>query len=107
VASGEEIDGRDESSAPGMMESCIAAWRFAEVVWLRRGSGREGWRRTTGVGGWRLLAELGRRFCCGVCGVGGGMLFREDVEPERERKAEKKEREAGGEVDVEGCSRGR
>jgi hypothetical protein len=35
------------------------------------------------------------------------MLFREDAEPERERKAEKKEREAGGEVDVEGCNRGR
>jgi len=35
------------------------------------------------------------------------MLVREDVEPERDRKGEKKEWEPVGEVDVDGCNRGR
>lgn len=58
-----------------------------------------------------MCVELGRRVS-GLCGEGGvvegGVVpLRLEPDPERARKAEKKDRGEGGEVDIDGCSRGR
>ena len=57
-----------------------------------------------------MLVELGRRVSLrGEGGVveGGVVPLRLEPEPDRARKAEKKERGEGGEVDMDCCNRGR
>lgn len=101
-AKGEDIDGR-ESSAPGMIESCIAIAREVEVD-ARRASGRDGWRRTVFIGGGIFVVELGRRL--GSCPEGSEVPILLDPDSDLARKAERYERGEGGEVDIEGWKRG-
>ena len=75
--------------------------RDAEVD-ASRESGREGCRRTVRGSGLRFVVELGRREAASRgCVIGG------DPDPDLVLKAEKNDRGEGGEVDVDGCKRGR